>query len=123
MRTRFLIICLFALTTSSAMADEAAFNRSTPAQRAAIQTKFMKERLKLPADLLAKVQAINLKYAQQLDHILKGSDGKLSKMQQSRAILAAKDAELQSILSPTQYAAYDAAKDEMKEALISRLGQ
>jgi len=71
---------------------------------------------------LLTVLAINLKYAQQLDPILKGTDGRFSKMQQSRGIMAAKDAELQSVLSPSQFEAYDKARDEIKEALISRLG-
>jgi hypothetical protein len=61
MRTHVLAAGLFSLISAFAMADGDAVIRSTPAQRAAIQTQFMKERLKLPADVLAKVQAIDLK--------------------------------------------------------------
>jgi len=43
-------------------------------------------------------------------------------MQKSRGIMAAKDAELQSVLSPSQFETYDKARDEIKEALISRVG-
>jgi len=123
MRNHVLAAGLLSLISTFAMADKDAVIRSTPAQRAAIQTQFMKERLELPADVLAKVQAINLKYAQQLDPVLKGTDGRFSKMQQSRGIMAAKDAELQSVLSPSQFEAYDKARDEIKEALVSRVGQ
>ena len=97
--------------------------QSRPEQRAAIQTQFMKDRLSLPADVLARVQEINLKYAQQMDPVLKGTDGKLAKMQKARGIMAAKDAELKAILSPEQFEAYDDAKDDIKAAMESRLGQ
>jgi hypothetical protein len=104
-------------------ADEAGVIQSSPEQRAAIQTQFMKERLNLPTEVLAKVQAVNLKYARQMDPVLKGSDGKLAKMQKARGIMGAKDDELKAILSPDQFEAYDDAKDDIKAALESRLGQ
>jgi len=55
MRNHVLAAGLLSLISAFAMADEDAVIRSTPAQRAAIQTQFMKERLKPPADVLAKV--------------------------------------------------------------------
>jgi hypothetical protein len=123
MRDFLLAACVVAIVIPTVSADEAGVIQSRPEQRAAIQTQFMKERLNLPADVLAKIQGINLKYAQQMDPVLKGADGKLAKMQKGRAIMAAKDAELKGILSPSQFEAYDDAKDDIKAALESRLGQ
>jgi hypothetical protein len=123
MRILLLAACAFAISTVTVSADEAGVIQSSPEQRAAIQTQFMKERLNLPAGVLAKVQAINLKYARQMDPVLKGSDGKLAKMQKARGIMGAKDDELKAILSPDQFEAYDDAKDDIKAALESRLGQ
>ena len=73
----------------------------------------------MPAEVAAKVQAINLKYAQQMDPIIKGAGGRLDKMQKSRGVLAAKDKELQAVLTPDQYQKYDDIKDDMKTALES----
>ena len=123
MRALLLAACAFAISTMTVSADEAGVIASSPEQRAAIQTQFMKERLNLPAEVLAKVEAINLKYARQMDPVLKGSDGKLAKMQKARGIMGAKDDELKAILSPDQFEAYDDAKDDIKAALESRLGQ
>lgn len=123
MRAFLLAACVLVVSTPTVSADEAGVIQSRPEQRAAIQTQFMKDRLSLPADVLAKVQAINLKYAQQMDPVLKGTDGKLAKMQKARAIMAAKDAELKAILSPSQFEAYDDAKDDIKAAMESRLGR
>jgi hypothetical protein len=123
MRVLLLAACAFAISAMTVSADEAGVIRSSPEQRATIQTQFMKERLNLPAEVLAKVQAINLKYARQMDPVLKGADGKLAKMQKARGIMGAKDDELKAILSPDQFEAYDDAKEDIKAALESRLGQ
>lgn len=123
MRAFLLAACVVSISCSTVSADEAGVIQSRPEQRAAIQTQFMKDRLNLPADVLAKVQAINLKYAQQMDPVLKGTDGKLAKMQKARGIMAAKDSELKAVLSPSQFEAYDDAKDDIKAAMESRLGQ
>ena len=123
MRAFLLAACVVAVAAPAVLADEAGVIQSRPEQRAAIQTQFMKDRLSLPADVLARVQEINLKYAQQMDPVLKGTDGKLAKMHQARGIMAAKDAELKAILSPERFEAYDDAKDDIKAAMESRLGQ
>ena len=123
MRAFLLAACVIAVAAPAVSADEAGVIQSRPEQRAEIQTQFMKDHLNLPADVLAKVQAINLKYAQQMDPVLKGTDGKLAKMQKAHGIMAAKDEELKAILSPVQFEAYDDAKDDIKAAMESRLGQ
>ena len=122
MRRFFLAAAL--LTTFSVCADEQSnLLKSTPAQRAGLQSQYMTEHLGLSPDVVAKVQGINLKYAQLMDPIIKGNGGKLEKMQKSRSVMADKDKELQGILTPAQFEKYDGLKDEMKSALESSLGQ
>lgn len=116
---QFLLVSAL-LVAHVVQADEANnFMSSTPEQRAGFQSQYMTEHLALPADVAAKVQAINLKYARQMDPIIKGAGGRLEKMQKSRGVLAAKDKELQAVLTPDQYQKYDDIKDDMKTALES----
>ena len=94
---------------------------STPAQRAALQTEFMKMRLGLSDAQAPRIAAINLKYAEQMQPILQGSDGPLMKMGEARRVDQAKDAELQGVLSPEQYQKYLAAKEEMRQHMEQKL--
>lgn len=117
---RHLILAVTFLVAHVVQADEASnFMNSTPEQRAGFQSQYMTEHLGLPTEAAAKVQAINLKYARQMDPIIKGAGGKLEKMQKGRSVLAARDAELQAVLTPDQYQKYDDLKDDMKSALES----
>lgn len=94
---------------------------TTPEQRAGLQTMFMKSKLDLSAEQVPKVEAINLNYAQQMQPILESSERPLAKMGETRRIQQAKDAELQQLLSKQQYAAYLAAKEEMREQVEQKL--
>ncbi len=124
MRHFYLATALMAAFSLNAVADEASnVLNSTPEQRASFQSQYMTEHLGLAAAVAAKVQVINLKYAEQMEPILKGTDGRLGKMQKSRGVLAAKDKELQGVLNPEQFQQYDGFKDEMKTALESSLGR
>lgn len=117
---RHLILAVTFLVAHVVQADEASnFMNSTPEQRAGFQSQYMTEHLGLPTEAAAKVQAINLKYARQMDPIIKGTGGKLEKMQKGHSVLAARDAELQAVLTPDQYQKYDDIKDDMKSALES----
>src|SRR5262245_26251748 len=79
---------------------------TTPAERAAAQTTIMKEKLSLTDEQLAKVRAINEKYAEEMDPILKGSGGMLMKMGPMRAVEDRKEAELKGVLSSDQFAQF-----------------
>jgi len=94
---------------------------TTPEQRAGVQTMFMKSKLDLSAEQLPKVEAINLKYAQQMQPILESSERPLAKMGETRRIQQAKDAELKQLFSQEQYANYLAAKDEMRQQVEQKL--
>lgn len=107
-----LLIALAPAARASLMDDLA---KTTPQERAGIQTAFMKTRLGLSPEEAQKIEAINLKYAEKTEPVIKGDDGMFAKARQMREIQAEKDAELQTALSPQQYQAYQAAKDELKQ--------
>jgi hypothetical protein len=99
---------------------------TTPQERAGIQTAFMKSKLGLQGAELAKVEAVNMKYAEQAEPVIKGSEMGFRKMRQMESIQKAKDAELKSVLTPDQYAKYQASRAEMKqkfeEAIAKKAG-
>ena len=88
---------------------------TTPQERAKLQTEFMKTRLDLTPEQVQSVGALNLKYAQRMDPVIKGSEGPLMKMRQAREINEAKEAELKGLLSPPQFEKYLASREEMRE--------
>lgn len=106
------------LWVADAGADDMAYLlETTPAQRAAVQTRFMKTKLNLSQDEAAKVQAINLEYAEKVEPILKGSSIGLLKMLDIKAIWNRKDEALRQVLTPGQFDAYDSAKGELKQVM------
>ena len=94
---------------------------TTPAERAAAQTMMMKEKLSLTDEQLPKVKAINEKYAEEMDPIIKGSGGMLMKMGSMRAVEDKKEAELKGVLSSDQFAQFQAMKSEMRDKLMERI--
>ena len=94
---------------------------TTPQERAKMQTEFMKNRLDLTPEQLQRVGALNLKYAQRMDPVIKGSEGPLMKMRQMREINEAKVGEPKGILSPPQFEKYLASKEEMREKLEQKV--
>ena len=98
-----------------------ALRNTTPLQRAKLQTALMKKRLKLTRRQVPQIMNINLKYAQQMEPLIKGSGGKLVKMRQSMAIRKAKDGELARVLTPAQYQAYLASKEQMQQQMIEKV--
>jgi len=96
---------------------------TTPEERAKVQTELMKTKLDLTAEQEPKVAALNLKYAEKSDPILKGSSGPFMKMRRLRKINAEKDAELKQVLTPAQYQKLQAAKEEMRQKFEEKMAQ
>jgi len=119
MRTLKLAIALFlSLSTLIANAEDMAYLlNSTPTERAASQTRFMKTKLGLSQDEATKIQEINREYAEKIEPVLKGSAIGLLKMRDIKAILEQKDDTLRGVLTPEQFDIYTNAKDELKQAL------
>jgi len=96
---------------------------STPEERARLQTEMMKTKLGLTPDQTPKVAAINQKYAQRMEPIIKGQEGPLMRLRQMREVGQAKEAELKGVLSPEQFQKYLAEKQEMREKFEDKLIQ
>ena len=115
------LLLIASAITASAQADK--LKNTTPQERAKAQTLFMKSKLGLSEAQLPKVEAVNLKYAEKLDPVIKGSAGPLVKMEAVRQANEEKEAELKGILSPDQFQKYLAAKEEMREKLVNEMGE
>ena len=109
------------LSAAASFAQMDQLKNTTPVQRAKLQTALMKKKLNLARGQMKAVMGINLKYAQQMEPVIKGNGGKLKKAAQASAIDQAKDNELQSVLSPEQYQAYMASKEEMRQRMVEKL--
>lgn len=101
--------------TAAAQADN--LKDTTPQERARVQTAFLRSKLGLSGEEASKVAAINLKYAQKADPVLKGSESPLEKLRQLKEINREKEAELETALSKEQFAKYLAAREEMRDRL------
>jgi len=117
------ITVVLLLCAAAVFAQMEELRNSTPMQRAKLQTFFMQKRLNLAPGQVKQVQGINLKYAEQMEPIIRGNGGKLKKARQANAINEAKDNELRTVLSGEQYQAYLASKEEMHQAMVEKLRQ
>jgi len=111
------------LCAAAVFAQMEELRNSTPMQRAKLQTVFMQRKLNLAPGQVKQVQSINLKYAEQMEPVIKGTGGKLKKMREANAINEAKDNELKAVLSGDQYQAYLASKEEMRQAMVEKIKQ
>lgn len=116
--TRIFLSLSLSLVLGSALAG---IENSTPAQRSQLMTAFMKDQLKFDAAVIPKLQAINLKYAEMAEPILKGDDNMFKKRSKMHDLMDAKDKELKAILSKEQFELYDSKKDELKDYIDSHL--
>lgn len=107
-----MLLCVASVAGADMMSNLA---KTTPKERAEIQTAFLKKKLGLSDDETTKVAAINLKYAEKAEPVIKGSDGPFMKMRQMREIQGEKDGAMKATLTPAQYQAYEASKEELKE--------
>ncbi len=123
MRRLLVLLALAAVFASPAAAQLDVLAKTTPAQRADAQTAYLKTALALTPDQATKVAALNLRYAEKAEPVLKGSEWALKKASEIRALQEAKDAELKPLLTSDQWATYDAGKDAMKSAVEAELAK
>ena len=114
-----LVVALLASRASAADLD--ALKDTTPAERAKAQTAMMKAKLGLTDAEAAKVGPINLKYAERMEPIIKGSEGPLKRMEAVHAVEQAKEAELKGVLTADQFTKFEANKQEMMEKLADHI--
>ena len=116
-------LSLLIVVAAGAQNEMEKLKSSTPEERARLQTEMMKTKLGLTTDQTPKVAAINQKYAQRMDPIIKGQEGPLMRLRQMREVGQAKEAELKGVLSPEQFQKYLAEKQEMREKFEDKLIQ
>jgi hypothetical protein len=116
-----LLVAAPALALAQEMSE--ALKSSTPAERAKFQTEFMKEKLALTAEQLPKIETINLETANQMEPVIKGSEGPFMKVRAARAIEEKKEAQLQGVLTAEQYQKFLASREEMKQKLEDRFAK
>ncbi|QEM06848.1 hypothetical protein DIU31_026315 [Mucilaginibacter rubeus] len=111
-------VLTFTLFIGSAFAQTGAdLKNKTPEQRAQFQTEMMTTKLELNPDQTSKVQAINLKYAQKMDPIIKSDAGRFSKFKQAKALLKEKDTELKGVFTADQFKQYQDFEAEMRDKM------
>jgi len=121
-RSSLIAICL--LVGATAFAGELdTLKNTTPAERAKAQTAMMKEKLGLTDEQVSKIGALNLKYAEQMDPIIKGSEGPFMKARDVRNVEEQKEAELKGLLSADQFQKFQTMKEEMREKLMDQIQQ
>jgi hypothetical protein len=113
------ILFVFEMPQAFAQLDE--LKNTTPGERASLQTELMKSKLALTAEQTQAVADLNLKYANRMEPIIKGSSNSLSKMFQMRKINNEKETELKRILSPQQWEKFDASRDEMRQQFEAQI--
>jgi len=89
-------------------------------ERAEFQTQRMKETLDLDSAQVVRVSSINLNYARKMDPIIAGNGSRLTKLRAFQQVSAAKEKELQKVLSPEQFRQFKQQQQEMKEQLKKR---
>jgi hypothetical protein len=83
----------------------------------------MKSMLILTPEQTQPVADLNLKYANRMEPIIKGSSSSLTKMFEMRKINNEKETELKRILSLQQWEKFDASRDEMRQQFEDRIGK
>lgn len=119
----YLLVCVAMLVGTANLQAQSMedFKNTTPEQRAQVQTNLMKTKLQLSEEQTTKVAAINLKYAQKMEPVIKGDGGKLAKFREVKKINEQKDGELKQVFTEEQYATYEKAKEQMKEEMKKKI--
>ena len=108
------------LVASSAWGQLDALKDTTPAERAKVQTELMKTRLGLTDAQTSTVAAINEKYAERMEPVIKGAENPFLKVREVRDIEQAKEGELKGVLSGEQFQKFLDSKAEIRQQFDER---
>lgn len=108
-----MIVAVLASMTLAAQAQEK--DKKTPQERAKARTEHMTKELALSPEQQAKVEAINLKYADQVEAVRSEREAeRTAKREAAKAMHDAHDAEMKAVLTADQYTMWVAKKQEAK---------
>lgn len=109
-----MMIAAFVGATMAAHAQEKV--SKDPEERAKARTERMTKELGLSPEQAAKVDAINLKYADKGAELRKEQEAaRTEARKEAKAMRDAHDVELKAVLTPDQYTKWTARKEEMKK--------
>ncbi len=120
----FMLVSLFVVSISAQ--EQGKRQKMTAEERATKQTEMMTKQLTLTADQQTKIQAINLKYAQQMDaNMQKAKENEVKDREamkaQMKTQMDAKDAEMKQVLTSDQYKQWEEKKQEMKGKMDKKM--
>lgn len=119
MKTTIAFTTLLLIATAARAQDQ-----KTPEQRAKQRTERLTTVLELTPEQAAKVEALNLKQAQEMESRRKAHEARHEAMRsEMKAKREAHDAEMKAILTPEQYAKWQALRPEKPQAKAHRRGQ
>ena len=101
--------------------DKEDLKKLTPEQRAKMLTDSMKVYLPLQTNQYASVYAVNLKYAQKAEPILKGTDSKITKYYKINSMQSDKEEEYKKILTEAQFKKYMELKDRLMKRALNKI--
>jgi len=119
---KLMIIAALASMTVAAQAQEK--DRKTPQERAKLRTEHMTKELELSPEQQAKVEAINLKYADRVEAVRAEREAeRTAKRDAAEAMHGAHDAEMKAVLTADQYTKWVAKKQEAKAKHLEKRKQ
>lgn len=85
-----------------------------------VQKDFLAEALSLTPEQRDQVDQINMKYAREVDSILRSDDWRSRKAKRFKTAMTKKDRELKKVFSREQYKIYEQIREELKQRLRER---
>jgi periplasmic protein CpxP/Spy len=121
MKKTILLAAMFVFASAGYAQTQASTDAKTPQERATEFTSWIDKTVQLTPDQKAKVQDVNLKYAQmKQDARAKDQGDKQAMRKDMTADNEAQDTELKGILTADQYTAYTAAKKQKMEDMRAK---
>lgn len=120
MKKSFVLLTLLILATQGAdlsaqnAANMALLESTTPEERSNIQTELLKDKLMLADSQKEQLGKVNLKYAEQMEEVIKGGASKWTMYRTAKRFDKAKDEELKALFSSDQFSTYLSYKEQLK---------
>ena len=119
--TRVLLVLVIAFFTSDAYGQIEILQKTTPEQRAAAVTDFLREKLTLTPSQTTRAEVINLNSARDAEAILKSSRNRFSVGREMRSLNQKRNQELKVILTDEQWDLFQRSRQEMKSNVLGML--
>jgi hypothetical protein len=119
---KFMVVILLSIAACSGLQAQNANSRLTEEQRRELKLKMdaYKDKLNLSEDQSAKVEAINLRFYENLLEIKAEDGSKLNRYKKFKQASRDKDKEMKQVLSAAQYKIYKEQQKEFKKEIKSR---